>query len=70
LGDTLKKEGKFSRTSLTMFSAWILAVNMALYDLYKNGFKYEVFATFVGVALGSKLTDTLGSRITTTKTND
>ena len=61
--DTLKKEGKWSRTSLTMFSAWNLVVYMVIYDLYKEGFRYDVFVTMVGVALGTKLTDSIGKRV-------
>jgi hypothetical protein len=61
--DTLKKDGKWSRTSLTMFSAWLCAIVFALYDLNKNGFHFEVFLTFVGVALGSKLVDAQSKRL-------
>jgi hypothetical protein len=61
--DTLKKDGKWSRTSLTMFTAWLIACWLAISDYLFNGFKYEVFVTFVGVALGSKLTDSIGTRI-------
>jgi len=63
ISDTLKKDGKFSRTSLTMFSAWLLVVYMVIYDLYKEGFRYDVFVTMVGVALGTKLTDSIGKKI-------
>ena len=65
--DTLMKldEGRFrySRTSLTMFSAWLLTVYMVIYDLYKEGFRYDVFLTMVGVSLGTKLTDSIGQKI-------
>lgn len=65
--DTLKKQDggelRWSRTSLTMFSAWIISICMAFYDLYKNGFSYEVFIAFVGVALGSKVTDSISKKI-------
>ena len=67
LRDTLMKleDGRFrySRTSLTMFSAWLLVIYMVIYDLYKEGFRYDVFVTMVGVALGTKLTDSLGKKI-------
>jgi len=63
INDTLKKDGRWSRTSLTMFSAWLLVVYMVIYDLYKEGFRYDVFVTMVGVALGTKLTDSVGKRI-------
>jgi hypothetical protein len=65
--DTLKKklegEYRWSRTSLTMFSAWLIVVYMVIFDLYKEGFRYDVFVTMVGVALGTKLTDSLGKRV-------
>ena len=63
VNDTLKKDGKWSRTSLTMFSAWNLVSFMVVFDLYKVGFRYDVFVTMVGVALGTKLTDSVGKRI-------
>ena len=63
INDTLKKDGRWSRTSLTMFSAWNLVSFMVIYDLYKEGFRYDVFVTMVGVALGTKLTDSVGKRI-------
>ena len=63
INDTLKKDGRWSRTSLTMFSSWLLVVYMVIYDLYKEGFRYDVFVTMVGVALGTKLTDSVGKRI-------
>ena len=62
--DTLTKEGKWSRTSLTMFTAWICAIVFALYDLINNGFHFEVFLTFVGVALGSKIVDAQSKKLT------
>ena len=67
--DTLKKvdnHGKlhWSRTSLTMFSAWILVYYLAIYVTLKEGFKFDVFITLVGVSLGSKLTDSIGKKIT------
>ena len=61
--DTLKKNGKWSRTSLTMFSAWLIVVTMVIFDMYKEGFRFDVFVTMVGVALGSKLTDSIGKRV-------
>jgi hypothetical protein len=63
VNDTLKKDGKWSRTSLTMFSAWKLVVFMVIFDMYKEGFRYDVFVTMVGVALGTKLTDSIGKKI-------
>jgi len=61
--DTLTKDGKWSRTSLTMFSAWIVSLFMALRDYYFEGLKYEVLLLFVGVALGSKLVDSQSKKL-------
>lgn len=65
--DTLMKyEGdrlRYSRTSLTMFSAWLLVIYMTIFDLYKEGFRYDVFATMVAVALGTKITDSFSKKI-------
>jgi hypothetical protein len=63
VNDTLKKDGKWSRTSLTMGTAWGIAVFFAFYDLRNNGFHFEVFLTFVGVALGSKIVDAQTKRL-------
>ena len=70
--DTLKRQDqrgvwRWSRTSLTMFTAWCVALYMVFYDLYNNGFHYEVFLTLSGVALGSKLTDKLGQKLSPDK---
>jgi hypothetical protein len=46
-----------------MFSAWLLVVYMIIYDLYKEGFRYDVFVTMVGVALGTKLTDSISEKL-------
>lgn len=70
--DTLKKivngSLRWSRTSLTMFSAWCISIYMVFYMLCKEGFRYDVFVTMVGVALGSKLTDAIGQKIISEKT--
>jgi hypothetical protein len=61
--DTLQKEGKWSRTSLTMFTAWVIAIYMAFYDMKTNGFHIEVFLTFVGIAAGVKVIDAYSTKI-------
>ena len=61
---TLKKKGRWSRTSLTMFTAWIIAIVMALYDLWDEGFRFEVFMVFSGIALGSKIVEGAHSNMT------
>lgn len=61
--DTLQKDGKWSRTSLTMFVSFMIACGFAIYDLVTNGFHFEVFLTFMGVALGSKLVDAQSKKL-------
>lgn len=61
--DTLFRDGRWSKTFLTMFTAWISALYMAFYDLYKSGFDYQVFLTLVGVATGINITKALSERI-------
>jgi len=66
--DTLKKKTddgtlRWSRTSLTMLSAWIVVLSMAIVDYCKHGIRYDVWATLVCVALGSKLTDAISQKL-------
>ena len=64
IDDTLKdKNGKFSRTSLTMATAWWASISVFLIDFYQNGFNEFAFCTIVGVALGSKVTDAWSKKI-------
>jgi hypothetical protein len=63
LQNTLKKDGKWSRTSLTMFSAWIVSLSMAMFDFFFNGLKYDVWVTLVVVATGIKITDAWSKKI-------
>ncbi len=60
--DTLKRfddKGvlRWSRTSLTMAVAMAVSVYFSVADFMHKGFNYEVFLAWLGVALGSKVTD-------------
>ena len=68
--DTLKKNGKWSTTSLTMFTAWIMTNFIALCDLYNHGYRWEVFITYVGMSAGIKITDSVAKKINTQKEKD
>ena len=57
--DTMKKEGKWSRTSLTMFSSFWIGVLYSSYGIYKYGFDPIVFATYMAVATGLKVIDVI-----------
>lgn len=63
VNDTLKKNGKFSRTSLTMFSAWFFALLMSIIDFAFNGLRFDVWCVLIGVAMGSKITDSYSKKI-------
>ena len=63
INDTLKIEGKYSRTSLTMFSAWVLVYLISIIDYVRTGYRSEVWLTLVAVAVGVKLSDAIGKRI-------
>lgn len=70
--DTLRrdKDGvrRFSKTALTMFTAWLLVVYTYLYDLITNGFRWETFILMAGVATGMKTFDAIAK--TLNKTNN
>lgn len=63
VNDTLKKNGKFSRTSLTMFVTLFIALVMSTIDFAFNGLRFDVWVTLMGVALGSKITDSYSKKI-------
>lgn len=68
VNDTLKKKTedgslRWSRTSLIMFSSWISAISMAVYDYIQNGFDFKVFVVFVGTAISTKFADALGTAV-------
>jgi hypothetical protein len=63
VNDTLKKEGKFSRTSLTMFVSFFVSIMMSCIDFAFNGLRFDVWCVLVGVALGSKITDSFSKKI-------
>ena len=69
IDDTLKryddklKKLRFSRTSLTMVSAWFTALFSYLYDLFTNGFRTEAFVMVASVAVGIKIGDSFATRI-------
>ena len=63
INDTLKIEGKYSRTSLTMFSAWVLVYLISIIDYVRTGYRSEVWLTLLAVSVGVKLSDAIGKRI-------
>ena len=63
INDTLKRNGKWSRTSLTMFVTIFVALVMSTIDFAFNGLRFDVWATLMGVAMGSKITDSYSKKI-------
>ena len=68
IDDTLKRKdetGKlvWSRTSLTMFSAWVTALWAFIHYTIKDGFNEISFSIMVGVALGAKVTDAYSKKL-------
>lgn len=57
--DTFKKNNKWSRTSLTMFSSFWVGVLYSGYGIYKYGFDPIVFTTYMAVATGLKVIDVI-----------
>ena len=63
VNDTLKKNGKWSRTSLTMFVTLFVALVMSCIDFAFNGLRFDVWCVLIGVAMGSKITDSFSKKI-------
>lgn len=63
VNDTLKKNGKWSRTSLTMFTSYIIALVMAILDFCFNGLRFDVWLGLISVSIGSKISDSLSKKI-------
>lgn len=69
VNDTLKKHDpkdgirRWDRMKLTMLTAWLVSLFMALRDYYFNGLRYDVLVLFVGVSLGSKVIDGVSKRL-------
>lgn len=68
LKDTLKRDGKWSSTLLTML---LFSLSVFLYgwvDFFLHGFNSEVFFAWVGMASGIKITDAYSKKIKPTIT--
>lgn len=69
INDTLKRkdpEGnlRYSRTSLTMLSAWIAVLWAFIHYTLKDGFNEYAFTIMAGIALGAKVTDAYAKKLT------
>lgn len=63
INDTLKIDGKWSRTSLTMLTAWVTVLWSYHYDVIRNGFNETAFGLMLSVAVGVKVTDAISKKI-------
>tara|TARA_R110000868_G_scaffold277672_1_gene537450 strand:- start:685 stop:933 length:249 start_codon:yes stop_codon:yes gene_type:complete len=66
--DTLKRfdengKRRWSRTSLTMLTAWIVTLFMALFDFLDNGLRFDVWVALLTVATGIKIADSYSKKI-------
>lgn len=67
IDDTLKREKdgerRFSKTALTMFTAWIVVLYTFIDDYAKNGFKMDRFLVMVAIATGVKTADAISKKL-------
>ena len=71
VNDTLKgPDGKWSRTSLTMATAWWASLYVFIADFYLHGFNEFSFGIFASVALGSKISDAISKKMTNKKAGE
>ena len=53
---------KWSKTNLTMFTAFAIGCFMAVYDFFKTGFNFQVFLVYISMAIGMKGVSILGKK--------
>lgn len=63
INDTLKVNGAFSRTSLTMFVAFAWCVSIATIDYIYKGYRSETWLTMMLVATGIKIANAYSKKI-------
>ena len=63
LNDTLKRDGKWSSTLLTMFAFSMSVFFYGWVDFFLHGFNSEVFFAWVGLAGGIKVTDAVSKKV-------
>lgn len=63
LNDTLKRNGRFSSTLVTMFAFSCSVFLYGWVDLFMHGFNSEVFFAWVGMASGIKITDAFSKKL-------
>ena len=63
LNDTLKRNGKFSSTLVTMFVFSAACLLYGFNDFFKNGFNSEVWFSFIAISGGVKITDAFSKKL-------
>lgn len=67
IDDTLKrdKDGvrRWSKTALTMFSAWVMVTYVFIHDFIVHGFRWEAWLSMLAVATGVKITDAISKNL-------
>jgi len=67
INDTLKREKdgvrRFSKTALTMASAWFIVCFSYIFHTILTGFDLAAFSIMVGVAVGMKTTDAFSKKL-------
>lgn len=65
LTETLKRDGKYSSTLVTMFTAWGSSLLMAWIDFAMHGWivRWEVWIVLVSVGAGIKITDAISKKV-------
>ena len=63
LNDTLKRNGKFSSTLVTMFVFSAASLLYGFIDFFSNGFNSEVWFSFIAIASGIKITDAFSKKL-------
>lgn len=61
--DTLKKNGKWSKTAIIATSAWFVVLWSFHYDLINNGFNETAWMFLGGVALGAPITKAWSKKV-------
>lgn len=66
INDTLKNDGKWSATKLTMFVSFLTVLWSYHYEIVKHGFNFDAFCVMALIATGVKITDAIGKKLNPT----
>lgn len=63
IDDTLKVDGRWSKTAIITASAWAVVLWSFHYDLIKNGFNITAWGFLLTVATGNKLVNAYSKKV-------